>query len=80
MEIKFDSAGKHGAGLALEVLGRSLRWLNIAPECVVIINKLGWLRSPLRGGEPTFEPGGKDEKAEVYFSASGREIQADTDR
>ncbi|MDP4149987.1 MAG: aldo/keto reductase [Bacteroidota bacterium] len=53
----FDSAGKYGAGLALEVLGGALRRLNIAPEDVVIMNKLGWLRSPLKGREPTFEPG-----------------------
>lgn len=53
----FDSAGKYGAGLALEVLGRALRRLNIAPQDVVISNKLGWLRCPLQGEEPTFEPG-----------------------
>jgi D-threo-aldose 1-dehydrogenase len=53
----FDSAGKYGAGLALEVLGRALRRLNIPPEKVLISNKLGWLRTPLKGAEPTFEPG-----------------------
>jgi D-threo-aldose 1-dehydrogenase len=53
----FDSAGKYGAGLALEVLGRSLRQLNVSPDQVVISNKLGWLRSPLNTPEPTFEPG-----------------------
>ncbi len=56
-QVVFDSAGKYGAGLALEVLGRTLRRLNIAPEEVVIANKLGWARSPLKGKEPTFEPG-----------------------
>jgi D-threo-aldose 1-dehydrogenase len=53
----FDSAGKYGAGLALEVLGDSLRKLGVAPAQVVISNKLGWYRVPLRGPEPTFEPG-----------------------
>lgn len=53
----FDSAGKYGAGLALEVLGRSLRRLGVSPADVVISNKLGWVRSPLLGDEPTFEPG-----------------------
>ncbi|HLZ89231.1 MAG TPA: aldo/keto reductase [Puia sp.] len=56
-QVVFDSAGKYGAGLALEVLGRVLRRLNIAPGDVVISNKLGWVRSPLQGEEPTFEPG-----------------------
>jgi len=53
----FDSAGKYGAGLALEVLGRALRRLKIAPDNVIISNKLGWLRTPLNTAEPTFEPG-----------------------
>ncbi len=52
-----DCAGKYGAGLALEAIGRSLRALDVAPANVVISNKLGWLRVPLRGTEPTFEPG-----------------------
>ena len=55
--VIFDSAGKYGAGLALESLGRALKRLGIAPGNVVISNKLGWLRSPLAGKEPTFEPG-----------------------
>lgn len=53
----FDSAGKYGAGLALEALGKSLRQLEIPPERVIISNKLGWLRAPLEGNEPLFEPG-----------------------
>jgi D-threo-aldose 1-dehydrogenase len=53
----FDSAGKYGAGLALESLGRSLTQLNIKPSDVLISNKLGWLRTPLTTAEPTFEPG-----------------------
>ena len=53
----FDSAGKYGAGLALEVLGRSLKELNISPRDVQISNKLGWLRTELKTAEPTFEPG-----------------------
>ncbi|WP_431209977.1 aldo/keto reductase [Puia sp. P3] len=55
--VIFDSAGKYGAGLALESLGRALKKLGIAPGNVVISNKLGWLRIPLAGKEPTFEPG-----------------------
>lgn len=55
--VVFDSAGKYGAGLALEVLGRCLRQLGVAPTEVIISNKLGWVRSPLKGVEPTFEPG-----------------------
>jgi D-threo-aldose 1-dehydrogenase len=52
-----DSAGKYGAGMALEVLGRELQRLQIAPEDVVISNKLGWRQVPLDGDQPTFEPG-----------------------
>ncbi|HWB91646.1 MAG TPA: aldo/keto reductase [Puia sp.] len=55
--VVFDSAGKYGAGLALEVLGRCLRRLGVAPGEVIISNKLGWVRCPLRAEEPTFEPG-----------------------
>ncbi|GAB3007560.1 aldo/keto reductase [Niabella terrae] len=53
----FDSAGKYGAGLALEVLGRCLADLNIQPDRVFISNKLAWVRKPLRTPEPTFEKG-----------------------
>jgi D-threo-aldose 1-dehydrogenase len=53
----FDSAGKYGAGLALESLGRSLKQLNVSPSDVLISNKLGWLRTELKTLEPTFEPG-----------------------
>ena len=52
-----DSAGKYGAGLALEVLGECLQELGIRNEDVVISNKLGWARVPLTTPEPTFEPG-----------------------
>ncbi|MBS1603002.1 MAG: aldo/keto reductase [Bacteroidetes bacterium] len=55
--LVFDSAGKYGAGLALESLGRALKRLGIAPGNIIISNKLGWLRSPLVGREPSFEPG-----------------------
>jgi D-threo-aldose 1-dehydrogenase len=55
--VIFDSAGKYGAGLALESLGRALKRLGVTPGNVVISNKLGWLRRPLTGKEPTFEPG-----------------------
>jgi D-threo-aldose 1-dehydrogenase len=55
--VVFDTAGKYGAGLALEVIGNGLRQLQIHREDVMISNKLGWLRTPLRHPEPTFEPG-----------------------
>ncbi|CAF0903877.1 unnamed protein product [Adineta ricciae] len=57
--IVFDCAGKYGAGLALETLGRCLQTLNVKPEEVIISNKLGWYRTnELEDGmEPTFEPG-----------------------
>ncbi|SEP41656.1 aldo/keto reductase [Mucilaginibacter sp. OK283] len=55
--VVFDSAGKYGAGLALESLGRSLKQLNVSPSEVLISNKLGWLRTELKTAEPTFEPG-----------------------
>lgn len=55
--LTFDSAGKYGAGLALEELGTCLDELNIKPEEVVISNKLAWKRVPLTTPEPTFEPG-----------------------
>jgi D-threo-aldose 1-dehydrogenase len=55
--IVFDSAGKYGAGLALEVLGKCLRKLNISPDQVMISNKLAWVRTTLKTAEPTFEPG-----------------------
>ena len=55
--LMFDSAGKYGAGLALEVLGQCLDELGVAPENVIISNKLAWYRVPLTGPESTFEPG-----------------------
>lgn len=53
----FDTAGKYGAGLALESLGKCLKQLSVQPEDVLISNKLGWYRIPLTTPEPTFEPG-----------------------
>lgn len=53
----FDSAGKYGAGLALEMLGKCLHQLNINPDDVIISNKLGWIRTELKTPEPTFESG-----------------------
>jgi D-threo-aldose 1-dehydrogenase len=55
--VVLDSAGKYGAGLALETIGNGLRALGVRPGQVLLSNKLGWLRVPLRGPEPTFEPG-----------------------
>ena len=55
--VAIDTAGKYGAGLSLEVLGRELSELGIASEDVIISNKLAWRRVPLKTTEPTFEPG-----------------------
>ncbi|MDB5246081.1 MAG: aldo/keto reductase [Segetibacter sp.] len=55
--VVFDSAGKYGAGLALETLSKCLKELDIKDKNVIISNKLGWVRSPLTTAEPTFEPG-----------------------
>jgi D-threo-aldose 1-dehydrogenase len=52
-----DSAGKYGAGLALEVIGEGLNTLGINKDDIIISNKLGWYRIPLTTPEPTFEPG-----------------------
>jgi D-threo-aldose 1-dehydrogenase len=52
-----DTAGKYGAGLSLEVIGRALAKFEIPPVEVVISNKLAWVRRPLRTPEPLFEPG-----------------------
>ena len=51
----FDSAGKYGAGLALEVLGKCLKDLKVKPDEVLISNKLAWYQVPLTTPEPTFE-------------------------
>lgn len=56
-EVMIDSAGKYGAGLALEVIGWGLDKLGIEPDQITISNKLGWYRVPLEADEPTFEPG-----------------------
>ncbi|MEO7046776.1 MAG: aldo/keto reductase [Ferruginibacter sp.] len=56
-KIVFDSAGKYGAGLALETLGNCLNQLNVSPDDVIISNKLAWVRTELKTAEPTFEPG-----------------------
>jgi D-threo-aldose 1-dehydrogenase len=55
--VAIDSAGKYGAGLSLEVIGRELAALAIDPADVVISNKLAWRRVPLKTPQPTFEPG-----------------------
>ena len=57
LPVVVDSAGKYGAGLALEVIGKGLKELGIDPDKVMISNKLGWYRVPLTGPEPTFEKG-----------------------
>ena len=55
--VVLDSAGKYGAGLALEMIGKGLRELDVKPGDVIISNKLAWVQVPLKGMEPTFEPG-----------------------
>ena len=55
--VVFDSAGKYGAGLALEMLGKILGKLDTKSKNIIISNKLGWYRIPLTTEEPTFEPG-----------------------
>jgi D-threo-aldose 1-dehydrogenase len=55
--VVFDTAGKYGAGLALEKLGVILQNLKADPDDIIISNKLGWLRKPLLTPEPTFEKG-----------------------
>ncbi|MFO0921890.1 MAG: aldo/keto reductase [Pirellulales bacterium] len=55
--IVIDSAGKYGAGLSLEVIGRELEAANVPEANVIISNKLAWRRVPLTTPEPTFEPG-----------------------
>lgn len=55
--VVIDSAGKYGAGLALEMIGKGLADMEIHPDDIVISNKLGWYRVPLITDEPTFEPG-----------------------
>lgn len=55
--VVIDTAGKYGAGLALEMIGKGLDELGIDAEDVMISNKLGWYRIPMTGNEPDFEPG-----------------------
>ncbi len=55
--VVIDTAGKYGAGLALEVIGKGLSDLKVSEKDIIISNKLGWIRKPLQGPEPTFEPG-----------------------
>lgn len=62
----FDSAGKYGAGMALEVLGRCLRDLKVDPKNVIISNKLAWYQTELTTPEPTFE---KDIWKDIHHDA-----------
>lgn len=54
-----DSAGKYGAGLSLECIGKALKALGKKNGDLTISVKLGWRRSKRLnpGEEPTFEPG-----------------------
>jgi len=72
--VVLDSAGKYGAGLALEVIGTALGELAVKPDEVIVSNKLGWKRVALKGQEPTFEPGawkGINHDAEQAISYDG---------
>jgi D-threo-aldose 1-dehydrogenase len=72
--VVLDSAGKYGAGLALATIGEGLRELGVRADEVLVSNKLGWLRVPLRGAEPSFEPGvwiGLDHDAELAVGYEG---------
>jgi len=72
--VMLDTAGKYGAGLALETIGRALRARGIPSRDVLISNKLGWYRVPMRGPEPTFERGvwaGIQHDAESRISYDG---------
>ena len=55
--VFIDTAGKYGAGLAMEMLGKALAKFEIPPDDVLISSKLGWKRTPLTTPEPTFEAG-----------------------
>ncbi|HEX7367043.1 MAG TPA: aldo/keto reductase [Pelobium sp.] len=67
----FDSAGKYGAGLALESLGKCLKVMGVEQKDILISNKLGWIRKPLITDEPTFEPGvWKNLKFDAYQNIS----------
>ncbi len=73
--VVFDSAGKYGAGLALEMLGKCLDKLGIKENEVIISNKLGWLRKELTTPEPTFEPGvWRNLKHDAYMDISAEGI------
>ena len=54
-EPVIDSAGKYGAGLALESIGRFLKELQVDPGDVLISNKLGWKRVTRTSDVPTVE-------------------------
>ncbi|MBK1879812.1 aldo/keto reductase [Pelagicoccus mobilis] len=56
-KVVIDSAGKYGAGLSLECIGKCLKELEVEPSRVLISNKLGWKRIPLRAEEVQFEKG-----------------------
>lgn len=71
--VVIDTAGKYGAGLALEVIGKGLKDLGIPEEDVVISNKLGWFRIPLSAGEPAFEPGAWKDIHNDCIQTFGRE-------
>jgi D-threo-aldose 1-dehydrogenase len=64
----FDTAGKYGAGLALEMLGKCLSDLKVDPSKVLISNKLGWIQTELTTPEPTFEKG-------VWFNLKNDAVQ-----
>jgi D-threo-aldose 1-dehydrogenase len=68
--VVLDSAGKYGAGLALETIGKGLKDLQIPADQIQISNKLGWYRISLTTTEPTFETGAWIDLDWVMFSVS----------
>ncbi len=54
--VGIDAAGKYGAGMALEILGKELASMGIRNDQIVLNNKLGWRRVPLKGPKQSFEP------------------------
>ena len=78
-----DSAGKYGAGLSLECIGKALKALGKTGNDIDISVKLGWRRSRrlAPGEEPTFEPGAwKGLEWDALQDISRIEIHDDQDK
>ena len=66
-----DSAGKYGAGLSLECIGKALKALGKTGNDIDSSVKLGWRRSRrlAPGEEPTFEPGAWGTRCRTFRGA-----------